>query len=104
MLTSTRLTPVQLIIGKALSYIVEKDPSWEQAQPAEFKARIVESWKSKIQSEMISNSRVLWFLNLGDKTFGSHTPLFANLDWDYNPYQQDSQQLLLNIPRKRHDK
>jgi len=80
------LNPVAAIIDKSLEYLRHKDPSWENAQPAEFKLRVVESWKNQITPRVVSNTLIQWELALGDQTFAYAAPLFCQLDWNYNPY------------------
>ena len=80
------LNPVAVLIDKALNYINNKDPSWEEAQPAEFRVRVIESWKRSISSRFETNCRILWELPVGDQTFQCRAPLFCQLDWNYNPY------------------
>lgn len=82
------MAPVQGIITRAIAYIQKKDPSWNKAQPVEFRAKVVEQWKNNIKSELFSNSVVCWSLTLGDVSFCRSAPLFTDMDWEYNPYQE----------------
>lgn len=78
--------PVTAILDEALSYIRSKDPSWEQAQPPLIKAQVVELWKKSISARDLTTGGVIWGLDVGDKEFRYIYPMFADLDWSYNPY------------------
>lgn len=80
------MNPVQLLIDKAVDYIIEKDPSWERAQPLDFRIKVIERLKANIESSLAMNSLVHWQLQIGDQSFGCMAPIFYRLDWDYNPY------------------
>jgi hypothetical protein len=78
--------PIAIVIDKALTYIQQEDPSWEEAQPLDFRANVVETLKTEITSSLHSNSRIHWELIINGETFGCMAPMFCMLDWNYNPY------------------
>ena len=79
--------PVAVLIDKALNHINEQDPTWEDAQPPEFRASVVERWKETITSTLALNSCVLWHLKIGERaSFTCTTTIFCDIDLSYNPY------------------
>lgn len=76
--------PISILIDQALQYVADQSPDWEHAQPAEFRARIVESWKKQIKGAIVDR-RAQWSLEVGDRFFIANAPIFCVLDWSYNP-------------------
>lgn len=78
--------PITLLIDNALSSVERQSPHWNESQPLMFRARVVETWKQSITSSLIEGGRIEWTLPLGGDVFRVHAPLFAIIDWNYNPY------------------
>lgn len=80
------MNPVQSVIDQALQYVRQQDPHWEDAQPSEFKRRVVAHWKQYHLRSELSGTQVLWTLTVGDRVFTELTGIFVPYKLCYNPY------------------
>lgn len=78
--------PCSLLTCLALQYICQKDPSWETAQPRDFKALAVECLKKAIQCEVLPTGTLRWSLTLDGQTIAVEAPLFRAPNLRFNPY------------------
>ena len=91
--------PCTLLICHALQYICQKDPSWDKAQPREFKAQVVEHLKTQITHHVHPHGTISWCLPIGDKVLTVDAPLFRRLNKEFNPYAPTTQSRRRNSSR-----
>ena len=78
--------PFTLLICLALQHICQKDPSWEKAQPREFKAKVVEHLKTQVTTHVHPHGTISWCLPIGNTILTVDAPLFQPPNKRFNPY------------------